>query len=205
MRNKVAEDNELGRKLLSPEQLGGKISRLSWMVGGLTLAVIGIGAITIANNHDKPLLLHNGVVLTEYKSVLEELTMEERALIAKSTYEGLRRRTGIASVDGPTVGSWLSNVTPNGVKAWQAIKGRWGKINFVQPGFVRSVQTVSTQPDLVTPYAFTINAIETEGQVAKPMSEKSYNVRLTLFFTNPEEGRGLMLDGISLHNEEEKK
>jgi hypothetical protein len=205
MRNKVSDDNELGKKLLSNEQLGKRISSLSWVVGGLTLAVVATSAVSFANNKDKPLLLYNGVVLTEYKSVLENLTEAERALIAKSTYEGLRRRTGIAKVDGEQVGAWLSNITPNGVKAWQATGDRWKKINFVQPGFSRAVRVLSTQPDLVTPYAFTINAIETEAEVGKPLANKSYNVRLTLFFTDPEKGNGFMLDGIALHNEEETK
>lgn len=204
LKTEIENRSLYGDKILSGQVLGTKVSRLTWAVVALGVFVVGSTAYDAIKPDPRPLLLDTstGNIITDYKHVLEGYTVEERMLLASLAYNGFRQRTGIAAIDAETLKSWSDNITPNGLAAWSNLGQRWTKPGFVQPGFSRTIRVISTRPDKNNAYAFTIEAVESESEVGKPLSNKQFRVRLTLFFTDPSVDKVMKIDGVVLHEEE---
>lgn len=202
----VDKDNEYGKYILATQQLGNKVKNLSWVFGIGFAAVLSYSVYTDikASSHERPYVIDTmtGPIIVDYKHVMEKFTVEERALVAKRAYEGLRRRIGITEVDADNLNEWKNIITNKGVVAWSSLGDRWAEPNRIKHGFTRTLKNITAKPDLSTPYAFTIEAIETDFEEGKPRSKASYRVRLTLFFTDPKIDGVSRIDGVELHSEE---
>lgn len=204
----VQENNCYGEEFLSYQKLGERVKRNTVTM----YAVAGIVSIVAVQNmlpqkEDTHMLLESeaGRPITIYEHTLQQRTAEERMQIAVLLYKGLRQRTGIKEVDGKALEDWRGQVTRNAMSAWGELGERWRSPNIVKTGFRRTVSIVSVSPDKANPYAFGITAIESEGDTESPRKDKSFHVRLTLFFTDPSNGGTSKLDGIILHSEEPAK
>lgn len=204
MKSNADNSNVFGEDILSTQRLGTHVKRLTWAVGVLSVVVVASIAVDAVKQEPRPLLLDTstGNIITNYKHVLDGYTEDERALLARLTYEGLRRRTGNAAVDAQTLKDWSGNITMNGFNAWRTLGERWKEPHFVQPGFSRTLQVLSVRPDRASKYAFTVEAIESDAEADKRLTHKQFRVRFTMFFTPPSEGGTMKLDGIVLHEEE---
>lgn len=204
MKNEVDVSRQYGEQILDQQQLGTRVERLTLAVAVLGVAIMGSIVWNEWRPDPQPLLLDTstGNIISNYETVLSGYTTQERAFLAKMAYEGLRRRVGIASVDGKSLEEWSPIMTPNGLNAWSNLSPRWASPHFVQPGFTRTVQVTKTHPDMSNPYAFTIDAIEREATVGKPNTDKAYKVRLTVYFTDPAVTKVMKIDGVVLHEEE---
>lgn len=205
MRKPVIEDNNgFGRDFLDVQVLGKRVSRNTTAIY-VAVAVMVTAAVVdvIPREEKKPLLLstETGTVLTTYSTALEQRTVEERMQLAVLLYKGVRQRTGIKDVDGRALEDWRGQITKNGIAAWSELGERWANPHIVVPGFRRTVTVVSVFPDQANPYAFTIAAVESEGKTDAATGAGQYEVRLTLYFTDPKEHGTSRMDSVVLHSE----
>lgn len=203
----VDKQNEAGRKILSDEQLGRENRRWKWTsVGlGVLLAISTVANSINAAREHKPLLLdtHTGKIITSYEHVLAQYTIEDRALLARLAYEGLRRRTGVPAVDAEQLAAWGNHITKGALSAWSKSGERWKNPEVVEYGFRRTVRVLSTRADNSSPYTFTIEALETDSTEGMTLKEETYRVRLTLIFSDPTVNGQTTIEGFILHSEEE--
>lgn len=203
MKTQVEDSREFGEYILSTQRLGTQVGRLKFATYAMAAVLAGSLIMEAVTPTPRPLLLDTstGNIITNYKYVLKGYTAQERALLAEAVYEGFRRRTGNKVVDENSVNKWLSMFTGQGYEAWKNLGVRWTDPNVVRHGVLRTLQVVGTTPDASNEYAFTVEAIESESEEGKPLSHKTYRVRLTLFFTDPSIEGKMKINGVVLHEE----
>lgn len=203
---RVDKDNQYGQDLLSTQQLGKSIRSWKWVTAVGLMAVLSYNIFTDIkeSSQEKPYIIDTmtGPIITNYEHIMEKFTVQERSLIARFAYEGIRRRVGNAAVDAETLQNWGDMITKRGIVSWGNLGERWKDPHKVKYGFTRTIKVLSVVPDRANPYAFTVEAIEKDNEEGNSLGTQSYRVRLTLFFTDPAVDGLSKIDGVQLHEEE---
>jgi hypothetical protein len=207
MKMKLDADNEYGKVILSNQELGRDVRRAKWamLTTAAVVAVASLYMVSGASRQQQPLLLdtRTGQIITTYKHVLTDYTTAERAQLARLAYEGLRRRTGVPAVDAEHLASWGGHISKPALAAWARMGERWSNPSRVEYDFRRTIRVLAVTPDISTPYAFTIEALETDIIDARTLTEKTYRVRLTLIFSDPKIDGQSRIESAILHSEEQ--
>lgn len=202
---KLEKHSAAGEEILSNAALTASNKRLKRGVFILSGFVL-LGTVSdIATNFRNPLppVLNKetGQMITTYSEQVDKLTLEERVGYAGLLYIALRGRTGYPEIDMENIDGWKKQVTPEGARSWMALSNRWNDLLLVEYDKRRTVEVLLAKPDMKNKYAYVIEAMEREGNLKDPHSEKQYRVRFTMHFTDPAIDGATRLAAMELHEE----
>lgn len=213
-----SDNTEFGEELYSNAEFARSLKRNTFASFTSLAAVVAVGiyVATVSGTPAPPPILDakTGQFVTNYDQRVDQLSLRERTTFAVLAYKGLRARTGDADIDARELKEWGTAITANGATSWKALSDRWSDIGVIKPGVRRTVTVRDARPDRTNPYAYVIEAIESERVRSEYINtdeyrndprtrgDVSYLIRITMFFTDPAKDGFSRLDHITLHEEE---